>query len=280
MFTLRGMLMRDILPILTEVEFYMHILQVLSCPSPALGTSVPVAVLLPPDHAISNQRYAVLTLLHGLSDTFMCWLDYTNLRRYVADLRLIVVMPQCGRSFYINTVDGRRVEDFIVADLQTFIDSHYATIATRESRAIGGISMGGYGALMLALRHRTIWGAAFSHSGAVGAPRWVEDPPNMMVFGPFGNAVRRDHDLFHLIEDSTLPMPQLHIDCGIEDFLVDENRAFHRMLQEHHIPHIYREHPGGHSWRYCDENLSSSLIWVCRQLQGHCDPRLDGPRDM
>jgi S-formylglutathione hydrolase FrmB len=205
----------------------------------------------------------------------MCWLDYTNLRRYVSDLRLIVVMPQCGRSFYINTVDGRRVEDFVADDLGTFIDSQYATLGTRASRAIGGISMGGYGALMLALRYRQIWGAAFSHSGALGAPRWVEDPPNVGVFGPLGSAVRHEHDLFHLIEYPAGPLPQIHMDCGIEDFLVDENRAFHRTLQNHTIPHIYREHPGGHSWRYCDENLPSSLDWVCRQLEGNCHPDLD-----
>jgi len=253
----------------------MHVLQVLSCPSPALGTNVPVAVLLPPDHAISNRRYAVLTLLHGLSDTFMCWLDYTNLRRYVSDLRLIVVMPQCGRSFYINTVDGRLVEDFVVDDLRSFIDSQYATLGTRASRAIGGISMGGYGALMLALRYRQVWGAAFSHSGAIGAPRWVEDPPNVGIFGPLGSAVRREHDLFQLIEYTDGPLPKIHMDCGMDDFLVDENRAFHRTLQNHNIPHVYREHPGGHSWRYCDENLSSSLAWICHQLEGNCDPELD-----
>ena len=254
----------------------MHMLQVLSCPSAALATNVPVAVLAPPDHAISGRRYAVLTLLHGLSDTFMCWLDYTRIRHYVANLRLIVVMPQCGRSFYINTVDGLRVEDFLVDDLPAFIAERYATIGTRESRAIGGLSMGGYGALMLALRHRESWGMAFSHSGAVGAPRWVEDPPNIGVFGPKGSPTRVDHDLFSLIEQRSGQLPLMHLDCGIEDFLLEENRALHRAMQSSQIPHIYREHPGGHSWRYCDENLPSSLRWLCRHLHGECDPELDG----
>ena len=253
----------------------MHILQVLSCPSAALATNVPIAVLAPPDHAISNRRYAVITLLHGLSDSFMCWLDYTNIRYYVANLRLIVVMPQCGRSFYINTVGGQRVEDFLVDDLPAFIDTQYSTIATRESRAIGGLSMGGYGALMLALRHRDMWKMAFSHSGAVGAPRWVEDPPNIGVFGPLGNATRHDHDLLNLIQHNPESAPLLHLDCGIEDFLVDENRMLHRALLEQKIPHIYREHPGGHSWRYCNENLPSTIRWVCRNLAGNCDPELD-----
>lgn len=256
----------------------MHTLQVLSCPSQALGMNVPVAVLLPPDHAVSDRRYAVLTLLHGISDTFMCWVDHTNLRRYLNEMRLIVVMPECGRSFYINTVDGRRYEDFLVHELPAFIDERYATLGTRESRGVGGLSMGGYGALMLALRHSEVWGLAFSHSGAVGAPRWVEDAPNVGVFGPLGNQTRRDHDLFALIDQPHGQWPLMHIDCGIEDFLVEENRAFHRALHDREIRHIYREHPGGHSWRYCDENLPSSIEWACRYLEGDCDPALEHRR--
>ena len=242
----------------------------------ALGTDVPLAVLAPPDYAISQRQYAVLTLLHGISDTFMCWLDYTNIRRYVSGLRLIVVMPECGRSFYINTADGRRYEDFLVDELPHFIDDLYPTFATRASRGIGGLSMGGYGALMLSLRNRHVWNAAFSHSGAVAAPRWVEDPPNNGVFGPKDGPLRQEHDLWRLIEPSNQPWPQLYFDCGIEDFLVEENRLFHRALQDRAIPHIYRERPGGHSWRYCDENLPSSIDWICRVLEGECNPELDG----
>lgn len=254
----------------------MHSLQILACPSRALGIDVPLAVLAPPDAAISQRRYAVLTLLHGISDTFMCWLDYTAIRRYLSGLRLIVVMPECGRSFYINTVDGRRYEDFLFRDLPAFIDSTYPTLGTAVSRGLGGLSMGGYGALMLALRHRDVWSAAFSHSGAVAAPRWVDDPPNVGIFGPKDGPVRLEHDLWRLSASADQPWPGLYFDCGLDDFLVEENRAFHRMLQRSERPHIYRERPGGHTWRYCDENLPSSLDWLCRTLDGECNPELDG----
>ena len=253
----------------------MHTLQVLTYPSVALEADIPIAVLVPPDYAISGRRYAVLTLLHGLSDTFLCWLDNTALRRYLDDLRLIVVMPECGRSFYINTVDGRHYEDFLTYELMTFVDHQYPTLATRESRALGGMSMGGYGALLQALRHRDMWGAAFSHSGALGAPRWVEDPPGIGIFGPMGSPTRQQHDLWTLIHKPG-PLPHMFFDCGMEDFLLDENTAFHRLLDVHAIPHTFRVRPGGHSWRYCDENLASGLSWLCRVLEGDCDPELEG----
>ncbi len=254
----------------------MHTLHIVACPSAALNTDVPMAVLVPPDYAISNRRYAVLTLLHGISDTFMCWLDYTNIRRYLDTLRLIVVMPECGRSFYINTVDGRHYEDFLVNDLIAFMDGEYPTLATPTTRGIGGLSMGGYGALMLALRHRDVWSAAFSHSGAVGAPHWVEDAPNVSVFGPMNSAKRQEHDLWRLIDAPADNFPQLHFDCGLDDFLLDENRAFHHSLQARSLAHVYREHPGGHTWDYCDEHLPSSIDWLTRVLAGECNPELDG----
>ena len=257
----------------------MHTLQILSCPSVALDTHVPVAVLVPPDHAISGRRYAVLTLLHGLSDKFMCWLDYTNIRLYVDKLRLIVVMPQCGRSFYLNTAGGQCMEDFISRDLFTFIDAQYTTLGTRESRALGGISMGGYGALMLALRHRDVWSMAFSHGGAVGAPQWIQDAPHVPVFGDFGSDIRHEYDVFNLVNKRGEPFPQLHFDCGIDDFLLDENRALHYALQDLAIDHVYRERPGGHTWNYCDDNLQAAIMWVCRYLDGDCDPELE-PRSI
>lgn len=243
----------------------MHVLQVQTCPSAVLGADVPLAVLAPADYAASGRRYAVLTLLHGITDTFLCWLDHTTLRRAIADLGLIVVMPNCGRSFYINTAAGLRYEDFLAGELQEYIDARYPTLDARMARAVGGRSMGGYGALMLALRHRERWGAAFSHSGALAAPRWLEDPADQAVFGPPGGALRREHDLWALTERPGEP-PRLHFDCGIDDFLLEENRAFRRHLLERGIEHIYRERAGGHGWRYCGENLPESIAWLGRTL--------------
>ena len=244
----------------------MHQLEVIACTSTMLDLVVPIAVLVPPDHSPNGPACPVVTLLHGLSDSYMCWLDYTNIRQYIAATRLIVVMPHCGRSFYANGLGGQQIEEFLAVELPQFIDAQYTTIKQREGRAIGGVSMGGYGALRLGLGYSQHWSTVFSHSGAVDAPRWIDDPSNMVIFGPVDSPIRQQYRLFRMLNQLVAPIPAMHFDCGLDDFLVEENRSFHHALRQQHIPHIYRERPGGHTWRYCDENLAASLNWVCQQL--------------
>ena len=99
--------------------------------------------------------FGVLYLLHGLSDDHTIWCRRTSIERYAAELPLIVVMPDGHRSFYCNDPrpGGCAYEDHIVTDVVGFVDRTFPTIADRAGRAIGGLSMGGYGAMMLALRH-------------------------------------------------------------------------------------------------------------------------------
>ena len=117
--------------------------------------------------------FPVLYLLHGLSDDHTIWHRRTSIERYVDGRRLIVVMPDGHRSFYCNDErpGGLAYEDHITQDVVGFVDRTFKTIPHRGARAIAGLSMGGYGAIVLSLRHPNLFSAASSHSAPRGSCR-------------------------------------------------------------------------------------------------------------
>ena len=129
------------------------------------------ALVILPENA-GPGPFPVFYLLHGLSDNHTAWTRRTSIERYVEGLPLIVVMPDGGRSWYSDPVTepAGAFETFIVRDLIGFMNRTFQTKATREGRVIGGLSMGGYGALKLALKYPEMFCAAASHSGALARP--------------------------------------------------------------------------------------------------------------
>ena len=217
--------------------------------------------------------FPVLYLLHGIRGNHASWVRNSSVERYVADLPLIVVMPDGGRSFYTDAVENPRgaYETYIVRDLIGSVDRVFRTVPGRAGRAIGGFSMGGYGALKLALKHPDLFRAAASHAGAVdfasGAP-WRDDAVRREFAPIFGQRVRGGpEDLFGIAtraERATLPA--LRIDCGVDDGLIEPNRQFHQHLDTLGVPHEYAEHPGAHDWAYCDLHVQETIAFVAREL--------------
>lgn len=239
--------------------------------SPALQKQTAATVILPEiEHA---GPFAVFYLLHGLSDDHTIWVRRSNIEHYVRDLPLIVVMPDGGRGFYTDAREGMAYETAIVEDLITFIDARFQTRPERGARCIGGLSMGGYGAVKLALKYPERFCSAVSHSGALTVVQRLEsgrmDPEWMRewtrVFGP--SPVGGSDDLLALA--SRVPpelRPALRIDCGTEDFLLDESRAFHAHLERIGYPHEYAEYPGAHDWDYWDIHVREAVAFHARHL--------------
>ncbi|HVA88886.1 MAG TPA: alpha/beta hydrolase family protein, partial [Chloroflexota bacterium] len=145
-----------------------NLLHTLTLYSPALHAFTRVNVLLPAGYARSRQRYPVLYLLHGFSNSYASWAQDTDLIRFAHSYSIIIVMPDGGNGWYINDANGGpRWEDYHIHQLIPFIDRHYRTIASRAGRAIAGLSMGGFGALSYAARHPDLFIAAASFSGAL-----------------------------------------------------------------------------------------------------------------
>ncbi len=238
--------------------------------SPALQKACSMTVLLP-DTCESEGPYSVLYLLHGLSDDHTIWQRRTSVERYAADLPLIIVMPDGGRSFYCDAAHGPAYEAHIIQDVIGFVDRFYHTKACREGRAIEGLSMGGYGALKLGLKYPDLFGSIVAHSSCpLIASEPLEgredlEPELRRIFGdsPLGGK----DDLLALAERLDPKMaPPLRMDCGTEDFLLDQNRRFHARLEELGVPHEYEEFPGSHEWGYWDQRVQEGLAFHRRAL--------------
>jgi S-formylglutathione hydrolase FrmB len=236
--------------------------------SKVLEKCVQMNVILP-DSGMAP--FPVFYLLHGLSDDYSIWHRRTSIERYVAELPLIVVMPDGYRGFYTDNEVGPAFGRYMIEDVIGFVQRAFPARRDRAGRCIGGLSMGGYGALRLALAHPDKFVSATSHSGACncgrGDPRAAFYPEFQRIFGPRpkGSA----HDLYALVSKLKRQgkrIPRLRLDCGTDDFLIEHNRGFHAHLNKLRVPHEYAEFPGSHTWEYWDVHIREALAFHSRAL--------------
>ena len=236
--------------------------------SPALAKACSMTVLVP-EGSVGTPPFPVCYLLHGLSDDHTSWARHTSLERYVAGLPLIVVMPDGGRGFYCDAVGGLAYERYLLDDVIGFVDRTFHTMPERQGRVIGGLSMGGYGAIKLALKYPQLFCSAVAHSAALDVQRRLDRPEvaaeMRRIFGPTPGGGPDDPYALADTIDRTL-LPALRLDCGLEDGLLEENRAFHRHLEQLGIPHEYAECPGAHTWEYWDCHIQEAIAFHQRVL--------------
>lgn len=239
--------------------------------SAALQKATSATVILPEGDL--GGPFSVLYLLHGLSDDNSIWQRRTGIERYVQHLPLIVVMPDGGRGFYTDAEVGMAWETALVNDLIGYVDRIFHTRASREGRCLGGLSMGGYGAVKLALKHPDLFCSAASHSGALSFGHYSmstdPDSPWQVEFARVlgSDSVGGPNDAFALAE--RLPRterPALRFDCGLDDFLLESNRAFHAHLESIGYAHEYAEFPGAHTWDYWDLHVREAIEFHARNL--------------
>ena len=255
--------------------------------SETLGLSVSAHVLVPQAtqrqigmaggarSGVPEDGFPTLTLLHGLSDDHTIWMRRTSIERYAAAKNLAVVMPAVGRSFYQDLVSGPRYWSFVSEELPALMRGFFPLAASREANFVAGLSMGGYGALRLALAHPERYAAAASLSGALDVVRICRDSGREgsrlsaaeveSMFGPKREAEGGASDLRALANrglHSGAVRPKLYLSCGTEDPLLEENRALHRDLQTLGFEHTYEERPGAHEWGFWDAEFQRVLDWL------------------
>lgn len=250
--------------------------------SASLGRAMQYRVILPADYDSSRRRYPVLYLLHGLTGHYVDWESRTHLDDYVAGLPLIVAMPEGDDSWYTNsaTNEQEKWEDYVVKDFIPQIDKTYRTIQTRFGRAIGGLSMGGYGAMKFALKNPTMFIFAASFSGALSVTSGgfrsrsgsKINEQIAAIYGPEGSAQRLQNDVYELARKVTNPeaLPYLWISCGTEDMsaensLIAANQEFAALLVKQKIRHTYSEWPGAHNWKFWDESIVKVIPLLMEQ---------------
>lgn len=289
--------------------------------SPALGVWKRYMIYLPPSYRPEpGRRFPVAYYLHGYSGNESDWLSRANIAGIMDSLtagglpEMILVLPDGDNGWYANWAVPRdpaacaadttlaeaaetycvlhdQYADYIAKDLVAYVDSTYRTLPDRAHRGIAGLSMGGYGAITLALAHPQEFAAAASHSGVLspfydgphpfaGPPRYFMSPDAFAAAGDwrwedlkpvFGTDTTRwwAGDPARLVRGllaAGRPIPALFIDVGRSDDLADESRAFHAELVSLGVPHAYAEWPGKHTWPYWHAHVSQSLTWLAGQI--------------
>jgi putative tributyrin esterase len=282
-------------PVFADTEAVKAPVKTVEFTGESVGRKMKYNIALPAKYDQTTDRYPVLYLLHGYSSNYTAWARL-GAGDYARAYDLIVVMPDVGNSWYVNwakSEDGQKNawEDFIIKDLIGHVDSTYRTIAKREGRAINGLSMGGYGGLMLGLRHPDLFCSIGSESGALSFAKQVgqnikdgkptpkprnlksEPDPKIGIEG-FNSQVERSPkgQIFATVEDCAaydpfelvlkIPaekMPHICIDCGTEDRLLGSAQEFEKLLIEHKIPFTYAQSKGEHKGPYWAREVGHAM---------------------
>jgi S-formylglutathione hydrolase FrmB len=294
--------------------------------SQALGIRKRILVYLPPSYrSAPPRRYAVAYYLHGHSGSEGDWTRAGQLADVMdslaarATIEMIVVMPdgddgwwttwnalgdpECSRLHRAGAnnepaatycVPWPKYDEWVARDLVAHIDSAYRTVPSRERRGIAGLSMGGYGAVALALRYDDVFTAGASHSGVLAPllgmpfdgrpaasletldadslharwPAWLQRSLGL-AFGwrdIYGWVARDPARLAIRAKARGARLPALRADVGLDDPLLEQNRAFLREARRIGLDVEYAEHPGRHDWKYWRAHVGESLAWLSSRI--------------
>ena len=254
--------------------------------SKILGKDVRYTIYLPPDYYTSQRSYPIVYLLHGFTDDNTGWLQFGEINRYADKAILngtippmIIVMPNGDSSFYVNSFDGKEnYEDFFIKEFMPAVEKAYRVKAEKKYRGVAGLSMGGYGTLIYALKHPDLFAACAPLSAAV----WEDNDLVSMSDNSWNNVIGRvygiglkgkdrltkswyDNSPLKIIADKTadeLKKVRYWIDCGDDDFLTTGNARLHIVLSEKAVPHEYRVRDGAHNWTYWRTGITDALQFI------------------
>lgn len=251
--------------------------------SKSLMRTVPVQVVLPTDKLVfpgqpepEEKPFKTLYLLHGIFGNYTDWVSGTRLQSWAEARNLAVVMPSGDNSFY---VDNRKTSalygSFISKDLVEFTRKTFPLSRKREDTFIGGLSMGGFGAIVNGLQHPETFGSIIGLSAAL-----VLNEQNLnseytdflmtnrgyyeSVFGDLDKVLGGENDYTALAEKQAgrTDKPRIYMACGTEDGLIAPNRVYRDKLRELGYDLTWQEGPGNHDWKFWDEYILKAMEWL------------------
>ena len=233
--------------------------------SAAMNKKVP-AVVIVPERAIVGNRCPVVYLLHGYSDNHRNWVARKpDLKRHADEKGIFIVCPDGNNSWYWDSpVDPTfRYETFVSKELVEYVDKYYSTVPRPKGRAVTGLSMGGQGALFLAIHHPEVFGAAGSMSGGVDIRPFPKNWDMAKRLGSFeeNRQVWEEFTLVNQMERFKAANLSLIIDCGTEDFFFQVNCDLHKRLLENGVKHDFIVRPGAHTWDYWISSVEFQLLF-------------------
>jgi len=247
---------------------------------------VKYSVYLPADYETSQRSYPVVYLLHGFSDDETGWIQFGEAGE-IADKGIaegafpecILIMPDGKVTWYCNSADGKdRWEDMFIQEFIPNVEKKYRIRSKKEFRAIGGLSMGGYGALGLSMRNPDVFSSCVALSSGTFSDEEIikqsDDLYTTFFKNIFGNNLKGEArlteawkansplHLIHTVSSEKLKGIRFYIDCGDDDFLYKGNSLLHIEMRDLNISHEYRVRNGGHSWSYWRTGLYDGLKFV------------------
>ena len=243
-------------------------------------------IYLPPGYDRDERRYPVIYMLHGFSDDDTGWLQFGEADRIAGGAinrgempPAILVMPDGKVTWYVNDYKKEKPwQEMFVTEFIPYIDKTYRTRPKKEFRGILGLSMGGYGALHIAMRHPDLFTASVAFSSGTLTDEEVINMPEKDYLKWFGNLFGEDlkgkkrisenwkaFSPLHLLNSQ--PMDKLksvrwYLDIGDDDFLYKGNAALHVKMREIGLPHEFRMRDGNHSWIYWRTGLLDGLLFI------------------
>ncbi|MEP6712078.1 MAG: alpha/beta hydrolase-fold protein [Ferruginibacter sp.] len=267
--------------------------------SPSVQLQLKYTVILPASYNKNNLvKYPVVYMLHGHTGNYTSWITYANLPVNLAtQYNCIIILPDAGNSWYVNwtgqtDIKQHRWEDMLVRDLIPDADKKYRILANKKSRAIGGLSIGGYGALAVGLKNSNLFGFVFSTSGAINfckniksemardtldwnSPQLWSDGAGIIDVKNFSTQKQRtpkglvfktavDADVYDpyslLAKTDTVSLPFIHIDCGNRDDFIKDAFEFIQLVKAKTNNYSFIIFPGRHEVPYWEQSIIHTFL--------------------
>ncbi len=252
-----------------------------------LGRTVSACVILPTDKKYfggaprrpEGKPYKTLYLLHGILGSQNDWLYGTRIQRFAEERDLAVVMPAGENGFYVDQPwNCAMYGEFIGRELVEFTRKTFPLSRKKEDTYIGGLSMGGFGAMRNGLKYHDTFGAIISLSGAFitdesllvreEEPRFISESEEYKhsCFGPdLKEALESDRNprfLIGQLAKEGAEFPAIYMACGTEDSLLEKNQAMAECLKSHGVAFTFETGPGAHEWDFWDRYILKALDWL------------------
>ncbi|MCI6019658.1 MAG: esterase family protein [Clostridiales bacterium] len=258
--------------------------------SEKLMRTVGVNVILPVDKLTfpgmpvrEDKPYKTLYLLHGVFGSYVDWVNGTRIQRYAEEHDLVVVMPSGDNAFYVDQPKGHNYYgEFIGEELVNVTRKMFPLSKKREDTFIGGLSMGGFGALRNGLKYSDTFGYIVALSGALlvdGMPGRNNDVEMFIdsrdyaesCFGNLDELLESDKNPKYIVDQmlkAGKTFPEIYMACGTEDGLLGVNREMAAFLKDHQVNVTYEEGPGNHEWDFWDTYIKKAIEWLPTENNG------------
>lgn len=240
---------------------------------------------LSPEMTKENKHYErgmkTLYLLHGFTGNANDWMLGSQVQEMAIKYNLAIVMPSGDNSFYLDGKGtGRAYGQFVGKELVEYVRKVFGLSDKREDTFIGGLSMGGFGAIHVGLKNWDTFGGMIGLSSALIIHDIKNKPEGFIngiadydyyvsVFGNLNELEASENNpecLIKKLKEEKKEIQDIYMACGTEDFLLQENRDFHEFLVKEKVQVDYHESSGIHDWKFWNQYLEPAIQWMLRKL--------------